>query len=196
MIRRLIFALTFLAVAAPVHAGILDGEREGFFVSGGIGAGYTTYSGQYRVILPDSIIDRSIDDNSAGAMFDVRIGGGISPRAQIYYQLQVVWFDEPHGSGAEEEIIATAHSGFGLTVYQKDTAPSLYYFGSIGFRHWWAPFAEENTVWTGFGIMGGLGFEFLKRISLEASAAYGKPGIDTATVKLWTFNAGVNLNLY
>jgi hypothetical protein len=194
--RSPLVILLLVAIAAPVHAGILDGEREGFFVSGGVGAGYTTYSGHTRVILPDSLIDRSVDDNSMGAMFDIRIGGGISPRAQIYYQLQMVWFDEPHGTGAKEEIIATAHSGFGLTVYQKETAPSLYYFGSMGFRHWWAPFADDNTVWSGFGIMGGLGFEFLKRISLEASAAYGKPGNEVTTVKLWTFNAGVNLNLY
>ena len=196
MVRSALLVVLLIAMAAPVNAGILDGEREGFFIAGGIGAGYTTYSGHWRVITPDTLIDRSIDDNSNGAMLDLRIGGGISPRAQIYYHLQLVVFEEPHGSTPEDETIATAQSGLGLTVYQKDTWPSLYYFGSIGFRHLWAPNSEEDAVWSGFGILGGIGFEFIKRFSVEVSAGYGSPGIETAEITLWTFNAGLMLNLY
>lgn len=197
MLRCYLMLFPLLVVATPARAGFLDGQREGFFVSVGLGGAYSTHVQEFKVTLPDSSIDeRSDRENTWGPSISLRIGAGLGDKMQVFYHLSTVWFDEPTSTGTKEEIVVSAHSGFGLTFFQKETTPSLYYFGSVGFSHWWAPFADDGPFWTGFGIIGGIGFEFVKRLSLETMASWGNPKTEINSVSVWSFIAAVRFTLY
>lgn len=194
---RWLFFVAVLSVAIPAQAGFLDRDREGFFITLGVGASYTTHIQEFRVNLPDSSVEvRSERGNTWGPVAVLRVGGGLGDQVQIYYTLRTVWFEEPTNGGSKEEIITSAHSGLGITLFRNLTSPTLYYFGSVGFSHWWAPFADNSPLWTGFGIVGGVGYEFFQRVAIEASASYGSPQDELNRVRTWSFGTSLNLTLF
>jgi len=197
LMRRIFLFMAVVCIAVPAQARFLDGQREGFFVTVGVGGGYTTFTHEFKVTLPDSTVEwKKESDNTLGPSFVLRVGGGLGNQAQIFFTMRSVWFEEPSGATRENEIITSTHTGLGMTLFKNLQSPTLYYFGSVGFSHLWAPFAEDSHTLTGFGIVGGIGYEIFHTFGVEVTASYGAPKTSVEVVKIWSFGASLSITVF
>jgi hypothetical protein len=81
--------------------------------------------------------------------------------------------------------IASGFSGFGLTYYFNPGPTSLYVIGAAGISIWsttfedddmLAPFVSHTRNWYGPGALLGMGYEFHRHWSFQATASWGNPG--------------------
>ena len=61
------------------------------------------------------------------------------------------------------------------TRYYLDPQSPFFLAGSIGLSLWDAVFEENSDGWLGFGILGGVGYEFRPHWSVEAGLGWGNP---------------------
>lgn len=168
--------------ATAVHA--FDGNRKGFILGGGIGPVVTSYT----VEVDDDFFGNYTTDRESkfGLATDFRIGGGINEKFMLYYANRVSWF------GVDDEMedgVTIAHGiGLvGLSYYLEAAAPSVYFTGTVGISSWSAPFEEDSDTWSGFGIGGGVGYEFARHWSVEGVLTWGNPGDESMTVSALSF---------
>lgn len=169
MVLAVIATILLLAVAA--HA--FDGSRKGFILGFGVGPGYTSFT--QTVEIPAIDFDETSDrENSFSFATDFKIGGGITDQFLLYYVNRVTWFGMENALD-ENVTIANGIGGVGVSYYIQTTAPSLYFLGSIGLSTWMTPFEDEIGNWLGFGVSGGVGYEFAAHWGVEATVNYGNP---------------------
>ncbi|MBP2681377.1 MAG: hypothetical protein H6Q78_1240 [Candidatus Krumholzibacteriota bacterium] len=182
---RMTSAVTVVAVtlwATAVHA--FDGNRKGFILGGGIVPAFTSYS----VEVSDDFFGNYTTDRETkfGLATDFRIGGGITDKVMLYYANKVSWFSV---DGEMDGSVTIAH-GIGLigvSYYLEAAAPSVYFVGTLGLSSWSAPFEENSDTWSGFGVGGGVGYEFAKHWSVEGMLTWGNPGDDYTTIDAFSF---------
>ena len=112
--------------------------------------------------------------------FDFRIGGGISDRIVMYFwmTLNETTSDWEHVNPGE-----SIFAGFGSSIYIKPTTPSLYLILGGGTVSGWRGNILSSKK--GFGITGGIGYEFVRHLSTELNVMYGK-----ATSQAWSLYGG------
>jgi hypothetical protein len=171
-------ALVLLAVFMATSAFALDGTRKGFILGFSVGGGYQSYT-----VDIDAYVDTSTSRQNHGAFAtDFRIGGGITEQFTLYYANRLAWF------GVSDEVWVknfTAAFGVGLvgaSYYFKATAPSWYILGSIGTAAWLFPFEEDTGTAGGFGVSGGVGYEFARHWAFEGTVNWGQPKDDPLTI--------------
>jgi opacity protein-like surface antigen len=162
--------VVWLLVAAPVHA--FDGQRGGFVLGFGVGPAVTSYT-QTLYAADGTEMWASDRENQFGIGTDLKIGGGIGRRLLLYYINRVSWFTLDVGHDA---IFANSVGLVGLSYYFQDESPALYVLGLVGLSTWDAPFEENWDAQVGFGLGAGLGWEFSRHWSLEATFNWGNPG--------------------
>lgn len=187
--------LTAVIVTAT-SACAFNGERSGFILGFGLGPGYTNFSQEAGGTESDS-------EGKMSIVSDFKIGGGFNEQFLLYYENRVSWFkmtaiDEAYYDPYSNEItftekdvtIAHAVGLVGMSYYFKTEVPSFYALGSIGVSTWSAPFETNSDTWVGFGISGGVGYEFAKHWSVEGTLNWGNPSTDvldgTVTTKVFS----------
>lgn len=182
--RRLVgFLLIAAIVLAATSASALDGTRKGFILGFSIGPGVTSWSQEISAAYGSlSAAVKSETENSFGVATDFKIGGGITEQFLLYYENRVSWFTVEYvaynllGDITTVDVtVAHAIGLLGASYYFQADAPSLYVLGSLGISTWQTPFESGSETYVGFGLSGGLGYEFSKHWFAEGTLNYGKP---------------------
>ena len=184
-----------LAFASGVSA--FDGQRKGFILGFGLGAGMTSF--EYDMEDMGYKIE-SDGLTKFGVHTDFKIGAGLNEQVQLYWSAKVAFFSVGEmtftvpelDQEAEADIDATvAHGigGLGITYFFQPVAPSPYIVGTIGFSSWQTPFESGSPTWIGFGLAVGMGYEFAPHWSVEGTLTYGSPSGDKVFLDGDTYSA-------
>ena len=170
----MIFAMVLLFT---FEAGAWDGQRKGFVLGIGAGAGLSSYklvSDSYSQIESDRF-------NKTAFMTDFKIGFAPSNRVMIFWASKVSWFGHKVAEGTEYETSFTATNGIGglgTSYFFQPGGPSPYLTGTIGFSTWSTPFEANSDSYFGGGFSLGAGYEFSKHWSVEGNFSWGSPSDD------------------
>ena len=144
--RRTMVVATIVAALALACASDLFAQRKGFIIGFGLGAGVTS----------------STQGEGAGwgLATDLKIGSQVSKSVQVYYLGRTNWTSEAPGISA-----------LGVT-YVLPSAP-VHISGGLGFATSWD--SNYQGPFLGFGLTGGVGWEFADRWLLDMAVTYGAP---------------------
>ena len=118
---------------------------------------------------------------------DFKIGYAPSNVLELYYSAKVSWWSEV------DIILTVSLSSFAFTYYPNEkTESGLFWTGGLGLASFDAPFENVNPSY-GFGLYGGIGYEFSKHLNVEGDLIYSRITdvgvvLDTYTVR-FTINA-------
>jgi len=131
-----------------------DGERKGFILGGGFGAGYLSNTISFN--------SSSESDGRAAILTNLKIGYAPSNTLEIYYITKASWW------GESNKTFILGLSAKAATVYiDNKTETGLFISGGIGFgwfissdfKRLFEKFGPDVDSSTGFGLFGGVGYE-------------------------------------
>ncbi len=158
--NRVLLILAVGLGVSVVGARDLKAQRSGFIIGLGLGAGVTSYSISGF---------GSGNGSNAGLATDFKIGAQVSKSLQIYYLGRTNWSDDGRGN-----TVAAGISALGVT-YVLPSAP-VHLSGGIGLASW-LPICFECSPRDGFGfgLTGGVSWEFADPGLLDFAVTYGRP---------------------
>ena len=157
-----------------------DGERNGFILGGGIGAGYLSNSFTYE--------SYSKTDSRGAFVTNFKIGYAPSNTLEVYYINKVFWW-------SETDITYTLSlSAIAVTFYtDTETETGLSISGGLGLSSLSAPFETDLESSNGFGVFGGAGYEFANHWTVELDVLYS--AISESGVDLNSFGVQLTINV-
>lgn len=165
IISACLFALAALSAARSAEA--FDGTRKGFVLGFGAGPGITSFSQ----------IGGDFDPGVAKSLVTVsRIGIGLSEQVLVYFGGNTSWFPATDRSG-DDAFVSYGVGLAGASWYLSARSPSPYVTGLVGIATWNRPFDDPDSQ-IGFGLGAGVGFEFSRHWSVEATVKWGRPGVN------------------
>jgi len=203
--RKFFGILAAVLLLVPVTADAFDGNRKGFLLGFGAGAGVASYSQNLKITLPDIPPDRTSSQKTSFAIAtNFKLGWGLTDKFLVYYLAEVAWFqhddvfiyDNPRTPEKETHWvtdgfdapsksiwIASGLMGLGASYYLGDDSP-WYVSAAGGLSTWTAPFENDNWLapfnnqtqtWFGYSALVGFGWEFMEHWTAEATAMWGDP---------------------
>jgi hypothetical protein len=190
-------AALIVLIATPASA--FDGNRKGFVLGGGIGASATSLKYQ-------ALVDESEWESKGAMVTDFQIGFGLNDQLLITCFSHVNWYsdvsfwgdatvhDFVHGGGSTT--VANGISGVRVSHFLKKMPPCFVITGGVGISNILYPLKENKHIAWGFGIWGGLGYEFSPHWIVAATAGRGTPTYHESDGKLnaTVVAVGVTLN--
>jgi hypothetical protein len=178
-----ILALVACCVIHSVSAEAFDGKRKGFQLGFGLGGGFSHVTQKVTVSYPYQDSAEASEDHF-GIASDFKLGAGITERFALYYVNRMNWFGGDNALG--NSVIFTSSVGLvGGSYYLSEETPSMYLLGLVGVAAWDTPF-EDSDPSSGFGMGIGVGWEFARHYSVEATVNYGSPSTDDYGISLDT----------
>jgi len=169
---RVVILTVVLVMLMAISAMAFNGQRKGFILGGGLGFGVTSYT---QTVKWNGLSETGDRENKGAFNTNFQIGYAPSDQVAIYYVSKVAWFSMTNAYD-DEVTIASGAGGLGFSYYQKPVAPSMIFTGGIAVSSWSLPFEDDAPdPWQGFGIFGGVGYEFARHVSAELDLVYGKP---------------------
>jgi hypothetical protein len=169
-----------------------DKQRRGFVLSLGGGAGVATYKQK----VSDYDYEIESDRESDLALFtNFEIGYAPTDQLMIMYSNVVPWFSFTNAYN-EDITLISGISGATVTYFINPEAPSFFFGGGVGLAIWDAPFEDRFEAWTNVGLLGKLGYEIARSITVTFHILYGKPDTSDWGLKAETnaLNFGVTVN--
>ncbi len=166
--RRIMAVATIVATFALAGASDLFAQRRGFIFGFGGGSGVTSFS------YP------AWSGSGWGIATDLKIGAQVSKSVQVYYLGRTNWVLPD----ADVEFTAAGISALGVT-YVLPAAP-VHVSGGLGLASW---LCSECGSDVGFGLTGGVGWEFADFWLLDFALTYGAPG----DIHVFTARAGISI---
>ncbi len=158
--HRIVAVAALVPTLALVGGSDLVAQRRGFIIGFGIGAGVTSYA-----------TASSNRQSDVGLATDFKIGAQVSKSVQVYYLGRTNWFN----SDLSNSTVAAGISAIGVS-YVLPTAP-VHISGGLGFATFLKICVEcSDPSRSGFGVTGGVGWEFADLWLLDVAVTYGKPG--------------------
>ncbi len=170
---RCIMAVAALALCTSlVGARDLKAQRSGFIIGLGIGAGVTSFSFSGS---------GSGNETDAGLATDFKIGAQVSKSLQIYYLGRTNWLNDGRHT------VAAGISALGVT-YVLPSAP-VHLSGGVGLATW----LVQGGGGAGFGLTGGVGWEFADLWLLDFALTYGRPSDRGGHVDMFLARVGISI---
>jgi len=170
--RTALACVTLFTLLAASSAHAFDGQRKGFILGFGVGGGMSSFTQTVEIAgQPSQTSDR---ENKGGFATDFKIGGGLNEQFMLYYVARSSWFGITNALNQKVTILSQV-GGLGASYYLSEEPSSAYFLGAIGFGTWSTPFESGGSTWIGIGLTGGVGFEFAKHWSAEATVSWSKP---------------------
>jgi len=172
------FAVFLILSSTNVFA--LDGKRKGFIIGGGIGGGFLSNKssrGSFSETQSEGVI-----------LTEFKIGYAPSNTLEIYYISKGSWW------GQDDTTLILGVSAIGVTKYLDQTSETgLFVAGGIGLSALDAPFEDGADAISGFGLTGGVGYEFSRHWTIQADLLYSK--IEESGADLDSFGVRVSVNV-
>lgn len=189
--KFVVFLSVVLVVVVATSVQAFDGKRKGFILGGGAGLGVTSFDQTLRVPgFQDATSDR---ESKLGLATEFKIGGGFNDQFLLYYVNRAAWFSIEN-IFSQDVTIANSVGLVGISYYFQPTSPSPYLVAVLGISSWDAPF-EDTTAQVGVGLGAGLGYEFARHWSLEATINWGQPSDEDLGVEVETDALSVLLTI-
>ena len=155
----------------------LQAQRSGFIIGLGIGAGVTSYS------FSDVLFGASTSegDTKGGLATDFKIGAQVSKSLQIYYLGRTNWLNDGRHT------VAAGISALGVT-YVLPSAP-VHLSGGVGLATW----LVQGSGGAGFGLTGGVGWEFADLWLLDFALTYGRPSDRGGHMNMFLARVGISI---
>ncbi len=187
-----ILLLVVCSSSLPISAAAFDGQRQGFVLGGGLGAGLVSFS---QEASGGGLTLETERQEEPALATEFVIGGGLNETTLLTYSARVSWFSIVNLF--DDDVTVTHALGIvALTQYARPTAPSFYYTVGVGFSTWDLPFEEEaGDPWVGLGLRAGVGYEFRSHFSVEASVGWGEPSTEEGAVDVSANVISVNVVL-
>jgi hypothetical protein len=148
-----------------------NGQRQGFILGGGIGAGNLHYS------------EAGYSFNRGAFATDFKIGYAPSNSLEIYYINSVSWFSYNSLS------YAMGTTGLGVTKYLNPEGKGFFIFGGGGLSFFQN--LSYTTGHTGFGFLAGIGYDIAKHWSIQGDVVY--TDIESGAAKSTAFRVTLNV---
>lgn len=133
-------------------------NRKGFIIGGGIGLG--------GLSMTASAGGGSVTESRLVFQTDFKIGYAPTNTLEIYYVNKVAWW------GESDVTLIQGLSSIGFSNYlNAQTATGIFLTGGIGVSVLAAPFEDVSSS-SGFGLFGGVGYEFTKHWSVQGDLLY------------------------
>lgn len=174
-----IISTVCMLLLAYINIYSFDGERNGFILGGGIGAGYTFDSASNNY--------KSNTDSRAVFLTHFKIGYAPSNSFEMYYLSKVSWW------GESDVTFTLGLSALAVTFYtdtKTETGFSL--SGGIGLSTLSAPFEQDLSSSNGFGLFFGGGYEFASHWNVELDLFYST--ISEGNYNLTSFGVQLTIN--
>ncbi len=167
-----IILLVLIILTASSSANAWDGERQGFLLGIGFGAGFDSYTG----IQYDPVGSRSEDNTTFAFAASPRIGYAINNRVAFYYSRHPLVFSVEN-EAKKDLTITSCTEALQVHYYLAEASPSLYFGVGAGVGYF---FDEATNNYSkdslkGIGVIGTVGFEPIKHVSTELSLHYKSP---------------------
>lgn len=173
----LLLLTVFLASFAP-EARAFDGDRKGFVLNLGAGAG----QGKLKV----SGDGGSLSEDGTGFSTVFKIGGGVSEQVVLYYTNRVIWWS------SEGVSVNTGMSAAGVSYFFQPQAPAFFLTGALGLG---VAKVEDFDAESGIGFGIGAGFEFSRNWTVEIQYLSAKVD-EAAGLDLTASNLAVTLSWF
>ncbi len=170
--KKRLFGLLALMLFTTGSANAWDGNRQGFLLGLGLGAGYNRFTGiQYDPIGPEKV-----DNRSFALAASPRIGYAVNNQLALYYSRHPIVFSLKNENDKEINITSCIEALM-AHYYLTDTAPSLFFGAGAGVGYF---FDDDTSNYSkdslkGIGVIGTVGFEPVKHLSAELSLHYKSP---------------------
>ena len=169
-------AVTALALCLSlVGVTHLQAQRSGFIIGLGAGAGVTSFS------FSDVLFGASGGGSGGGLATDFKIGAQVSKSLQIYYLGRTNWLNDGRHT------VAAGISALGVT-YVLPSAP-VHLSGGVGLATW----LVQGSGGAGFGLTGGVGWEFADLWLLDFALTYGRPSDRGGHVNMFLARVGISI---
>ncbi len=146
-------SLVLILVSAVEPAQAFDGDRKGFMLNLGIGAG------KAEVFVTGGDISSSMDEIGFGG--DLKIGGGVNSQTVIYYTSRTLFYS------VNDYSAVNGMSALGVSYFLEPQAPSVFFSGGLGLGALIDIDGQDSE--SGIGYTLGVGFEFVPNWTLEAT---------------------------
>lgn len=166
-----------LAVLTFIGAPQLAAQRSGFIIGFGAGLGITSLSANGQ------------GDSRTGLGTDLRIGAQVSEKVQVYYANRVVFTGDDFA-----DLLATGLSGVGVTYIPTDSKVMISGAMGIGVLTVLDADAGETDTETGFGLSGGVGYEFSPHWLVDGTLTWARIGQGFgSSLRALTFRFGLSV---
>jgi len=169
--------VVFILACTNVFA--FDGKRKGFIIGGGMGGGFLSNK---TFFTSSSNIER------VGVFLTkFKIGYAPSNTLEIYYMLEGLWWRRNRFTSTLFGV-----SAVGITKYFDNVSETgLFVSGGIGFTGF---LQVSEGSFSGYGLIGGVGYEFSRHWSIEADLLYSKTE-DRRGIDFDSFGVRVSVNV-
>lgn len=164
-----VLLLSLLVLSSQVMA--FNGQRKGFILGGGLGAGWLNYQ------------EPGLEFNKVGGAGNFKIGYAPSNSLEIYFTDNVHVFN--YGGAS----FAVGVGGVGVTKYLKPEGTGFFVFGGAGMGMFMVLESGGGSN-TGFGVIGGIGYDFAKHWNIQADVLY--TNIESGFQKSLSIRATIN----
>ena len=163
-------AALLLSLAVSSQLSAFDGQRKGFILGVGFGAGALNYDG------------RDFSFNKVTFENNFKIGYAPSNSFEIYYANIVSYFETMGRS------YASGAACLAMTKYLKPEGKGFFICGGAGFGYFWE--TDWDTIdESGFGAFGGIGYDIGKHWYVQAEVVYTR--LETGSHS-WGFRVTLN----
>ncbi len=148
-----------------------DGQRKGFILGGGLGAGWLNYK------------EPGLEFDKFSAAGNFKIGYAPSNSLEIYFT------DNVHVFQYEGNSFGVGIGGIGVTKYLSPEGRGFFIFGGAGM----GLFMRFESGWdstSGFGLIGGIGYDFAKHWNIQADVIYTT--FESGLIKSLSIRATIN----
>jgi hypothetical protein len=174
--------LTLIGILLLAYSNLysFDGERKGFILGGGIGAGYLSNSTSFE--------SYSSSDNRGVFLTNFKIGYAPSNTLEIYYVSKVSWWGESNIT------FVLGLSAVAATFYLDNATETGWSIsGGLGLTAMYAPFEEGSGSSNGFGLFAGGGYEFSSHWNVELDLLYS--ATTEGEVDIHSFGVQLTINV-
>lgn len=184
----------------------LRGKRQGFIFGIGTGVGNTNFEAPLAEYWGNAYEGSWPDPRAAASTFatELKVGHGLTDQFLLYYTSRIAWL--PLSNLYRDTMIANGTAGVGLMVYPLRSS-DFYLVGSVGLAvlvTYQPPFKLDRARQTGLAVSGGVGYEFLRHLTVDFTMNFGNAHStqldETNEIRLTneivTFLVNVNLIFY
>ena len=184
MKRKLL--ITVVLILTVVECFAWDGQRQGFILGVGVGPGYTTYKQRLEYGGESQTSD---NENALSLNTPIRIGYAPNEKLMILFQANVAWFGMDNAAGNHVTILSEIDA-LTISYFINEEPPyKTFLTGGIGFSSWSAPLEDssDDSNISGFGLMGGIGYEFNPHLDFTFGFCWSNPSYDELGLELTTY---------
>ncbi len=158
-----VFFLSFFVLSA--HLPAFNGQKKGFILGGGIGAGYLSY----KETSPEFKLNRF-----AGAG-NFKIGYAPTDSFEIYFVGDLSMFGYLfQGDVDDMGVTVIGFNGLGLTKYLSTRGTGFFVSGGVGisFLSFFSTRTGSGDVNGGLGLLGGIGYDLSRHWRIQGDVVY------------------------